>query len=25
VRIDRRQGEGLPRTADRGRLAIPVD
>ena len=25
VRGDRRQGEGLPRSADRGRLAIPVD
>ena len=25
VRRDRRQGEGLPRSADRGRLAIPVD
>jgi transposase-like protein len=25
VRRDRRQGEGLPRTADRGRLAVPVD
>ena len=25
VRGDRRQGEGLPRAADRGRLAIPLD